>query len=148
MDGKKTRLGDDVGEATRSHNLHSGGAGKWFLVSGPQLSSPAIMKINTNYFILWLCYVLWLIYGCNAESSWFCAQLHLANMWIVQFTYMPGFDLFYFGLSPPLRELNLLQTSRAFRHHSLIGSIWAWSFCHVNATLIDFQEPEALEAEG
>lgn len=80
MDGKKTRLGEGVGEATRSHNLHSGGAGKWFLESGPQLSSPAIMKINTKYFILWLCYVLWSIYGCNAETSWFCAQLHFGNM--------------------------------------------------------------------
>jgi hypothetical protein len=41
MDGKETRLGEGVGEATRSHSLHSGGAGKWFLVSGPQLSSLA-----------------------------------------------------------------------------------------------------------
>jgi hypothetical protein len=38
---------------------HTGGAGKWFLVSGPQASTPlhSTHVINTRYFILWLCYV-------------------------------------------------------------------------------------------
>lgn len=43
MDGKQTSR-EGVGEATGSHNLHSGGAGKWFLVSGPQLSRPAVKE--------------------------------------------------------------------------------------------------------
>jgi hypothetical protein len=102
MDGKKTRLalGEGVGEATRSHNLHSGGAGKWFLVSGPQLSGPALTEINTKYFTLWLFYVgtlfgLWMG-RCNTETAWFCAELHLGDMQLMQFVSARVDSLFFF----------------------------------------------------